>query len=329
MRELQGPVLAYDIGATWIRAAIVAERNGNIEILARNKVRTKGDTPEEFRENFEEVLQGIPRDFLREIKGIGIGSIGPMDLKRGILTNPPNIKAKNIDLKYIMSKLFEGKPVYLANDCVAGALGEYFYGSGRGFDNIVYITISTGIGAGVIVDGEPLVGKDGNAHEIGHLVIDRSIGIKCGCGGIGHWEGMCSGSGIPKLVEYIASKKRYEGSKLQKMLSERSITAVEVFESYYTRDPLAVEVIEECNEINAAGVASVINAYDPEIVILGGSVVLNNRWIVDEIRRRVHKYSINRLPRIEVTRFEDDIVIIGAAALILGEYNKKKFFRIV
>ncbi|MEZ0290183.1 MAG: ROK family protein [Sulfolobales archaeon] len=321
-------VLAYDVGATWIRAGLFIEREERLEMIARSKVRTRGDSVVDFEESLREALDQLPQDLVRETVSIGIGSIGPLDLKRAIL-NPPNIRAKNIDLKVIFKKISGGIPVYLANDCVAAVIGEYFYGVGRGYNNIVYITISTGIGAGVIVDGEPLIGKDGNAHEIGHLVIDRSMGIKCGCGGIGHWEGMCSGSGMPRLAEYLARKREYRDSRLREKIERESVDARDIFNLYHARDPLAIDVVEECLEINAAGVASVVNAYDPEILVLGGSVVLNNKWIVEEIEKRIDKYLINRAPKIEITRFEEDIVLIGAASIALKDYPKKNLFRIL
>lgn len=319
--------LAFDIGATWIRIGFIRSSG---EIIEKIKIETRGDNFEEFEKNILEGVGLLSKDLFKDLVGIGIGSIGPMDLKKAIL-NPPNIKAKNIDLRRIMRKIAKEKPVYLANDCVAAVIGEYLYGKGRGFENLVYITLSTGIGGGVIIDGEPLIGKDGNAHEIGHLVIDRSLGVKCGCGGIGHWEGMCSGSGIPRFTEilYRSDEKTYKDTILKEKIFSRELTAKDVYEAYYKNDILAKKVVEECNEIHAAGTASVINAYDPEIVIFGGSIILNNRWILSEINNRINKYLINRKPILEMTDFGDEIVLIGAGALVLGEYPKKNRFRIL
>ncbi len=319
--------VAIDIGATWIRAAII---NDKAEIMHINRVETRGESVNTFRKSIEEVYFTLPKDLIKEVVGIGIGSIGPMDLKRGIL-NPPNILAKNIDMREIFSRIVNGIPAYLANDTVAAVLGEFFYGDGVGVENLVYITLSTGIGAGVIVDGEPLIGKDGNAHEIGHLVIERSSGVRCSCGGIGHWEALCGGLGIGRLAEVIYSRYRdkYKDSPLAKKIFENRVTAKEVYEAFYDKDPLAIEVVEECNEIHAAGVASVINAYDPEKVIIGGSIMLNNRWLLNEISRRVDKYLINRKPIFSITRFGDYVVLIGAAAIVLKDFRKKSRFRII
>lgn len=319
--------VAIDIGATWIRAAIINEKG---ELIHRTKVETRGESMYSFKNSIREAYEALPRDLVKESLGVGIGSIGPMDLKRGIL-NPPNIAAKNIDLREIMSELVKEKNVYLANDCVAAVIGEYFYGQGAGHENIVYITISTGIGAGVIVDGEPLVGKDGNAHEIGHLVIERSSGIRCGCGGIGHWEGLCSGANIPRYAEeiYYRDPGSFKNSILVKKIFEKRLTSKDIYEAYYSRDPLAVKIVDECNEIHSAGVASVINAYDPEKVIFGGTIVLMNKWIIDEINRRIDKYITNRKPELVVTEFGDDVVLVGAGAIVLNEFSKKNRFRIL
>ncbi len=319
--------IAIDIGATWIRAAIISDK---AEILYMSRVETRGENVETFRKSIEEVYYILPRDLIKGAVGVGIGSIGPMDLKRGIL-NPPNILAKNINLREIFSKIVNGMPTYLANDTVAAAIGEFFYGDGVGTENLVYITLSTGIGAGVIVDGEPLVGKDGNAHEIGHLVIERSSGIECGCGGIGHWEGLCGGLGIGRLAEaiYTRHKDKYRDSSLAKKISVSRVSAKEIYEAFYNKDPLAIEVVEECNEIHAAGVASVINAYDPEKVIMGGSIILNNRWLLDEISKRVDKYLTNRKPIFSITRFGDNVVLVGAATVVLKNFRKKERFRLI
>jgi glucokinase len=120
-----------------------------------------------------------------EPDGIGVGSIGPLDLQSGCIVNTPNFPFKHIPVVAPLREEF-GVPVRLLNDCGAAVMGERRFGLGRGIDNLFYVTLNTGLGGSAIVDGHPLSGKDGNAPEIGHVVIDRLSSMVCGCGARGH-----------------------------------------------------------------------------------------------------------------------------------------------
>ena len=133
---------------------------------------------------------------------IGVGSIGPIDLRRGMITNTPNYPFKEIPVVEPLREWF-GVPVRIANDCTAGVLGEHFYGAGKGVYNLFYVTFSTGLGGGAMVDGHLLMGKDGNAVEVGHLTIDPDSEIVCGCGCPGHWEAYCGGMNIPRFARRL------------------------------------------------------------------------------------------------------------------------------
>lgn len=176
-----------------------------------------------------------------------------------------------------------------------------------------------------MVDGELLVGKDGNAHEIGHIVVDYSSKLRCGCGGYGHWEGIASGANIPRsFVDYIersgiCGKVDPESSPLCREVGEgRLPSSEEVFSQYYRGDPAAVAYIEKyLLPVNAAGIASAINSYDPEIVVLGGGVALNNREVFMKAVEYLDRYLAVRKPEISFTAFGDDVGIYGAVALAM------------
>ncbi|MEM2618383.1 MAG: ROK family protein, partial [Candidatus Hadarchaeales archaeon] len=199
---------------------------------------------------------------------------------------------------------------------------EWKFGAGRGVNDLVYITISTGIGAGVIVDGHVLMGKDGNAHEIGHTVIDFEGRLVCGDGKRGHWEAYCSGRNIPNYVRMRISQqpKEFEGSWLHRNTGGdlRRITTEELFRGAKQGDKFCLRLVRELGELNAIGVANAVNAYDPALVSLGGSVVLQNRQLVlGPIRRGLKKYVLNRPPKIVVTPLGEDVVLHGAVAVVL------------
>lgn len=305
--------MGIDVGATYIRAGLFTSSG---ELLKKTRIRFPSS-------GVEEALAGLVRDLVlgveEDLGGVGVGSIGPLDLSRGSVVNAVNAPVRSFRIVEPLS-LFK-VPVVLANDAVAAAWGEYVLGLGRGRENLLYVTISTGLGGGVVVDGNLLIGKDGNAHEIGHLVVDFSTDLRCGCGGYGHWEGIASGANMPRSFEHYVRRRGLcpsPGSVLCDLLSRGSpLSAVEIFEHYYRGDPVAVSYIDDYIAlINSAGLASAINAYDPEIVILGGSVALNNRDpIMRGIERNLERYLIVRRPEIVFTGFGDDVGIYGAAAL--------------
>lgn len=277
--------LGVDVGATWTRAVLV---DGHANVINRLKIRTSKNPLADVAE----AVAGWKFD------SIGVGSIGPMDLRSGWVTNSPNSPARQFPLVEPLKKL--GKPVVVANDCVAAVWGEYVFK--HGVDNMVYLTLSTGVGVGAVVNGALLLGKDGNAHELGHAVIDFRAGRQCGCGGFGHFEAYIGGANVPKWFREVSG--------------EAVADAAEVFRRYRAGDSKAVEFVNLWLDALAAGIATVVAAYDPELLIVGGSVALNN-WdiIIPKLSPRLVKYLGVRPPQILQASFGDDEVAIGAAAL--------------
>ena len=314
--------IAVDLGATNVRV-VAGTRDGRF--LARISERT----------NLLEGADAISRQLIalikrliaetgleqRDMAGIGVGAFGPQDPVRGGIVNPANAPYDFIPVRGPLEEAFH-VPVEVHNDCVAAVIGEKFYGAGRGLDNVVYITISTGIGAGVYVDGRLLLGKDGNAHEIGHIVVDYERRLVCGCGKRGHWEAYCSGKNIPNYVKLIVeSEDRFDEFK-RSCLWEASggsldgVTAKAVYDGAKAGDELCIDLVERIGLLNAMGVASAINVYDPELVTLGGAVTLNNvEQVLNPIRRHFRDYIVNREAEVKVTPLGGDIGLYGALAM--------------
>ena len=256
------------------------------------------------------------------LEGVGIASAGPLDMKKGMLVNPTNIPFPEVPLTEPVGKKL-GVPVYLLNDCTAAVIGEREFGAGKGVDDLVYITIGTGIGGGAIVDGHLLLGKDGNAVEIGHMVVDYFGKLPCGCGKKGHWEAYCSGKNIPNFVRMrlaeMDQRKVKEsslfksvGGNLSKLMSQT------LFEAAKTGDAVSFRLVEELGVLNAIGVANVVNAYDPSLVTMGGSVVLNNEdMIMKPIEARMGDYTRTRHPKVMVTPLREEVGLYGAVAAVL------------
>lgn len=311
--------IGVDVGATWIRIAI-AMRNGSIIEKIVKRTPREGDRYT-IANLIIEIIKTSLSNYLENVKAIGIGTAGPMDLATGVVTNAPNIPIRTFELARPIQEAL-AKPVIMANDCVTAVWGEKVFGLGKGYENVVYITISTGIGGGMIVNNLLLLGKMGNAHEIGHIVVDVSGKMRCGCGGYGHWEAYASGANIPKfasllLREWSLSDEERE-SRIYKAYKESLLSSELIYSAAKEGDRLALRIIDEVNKYNLAGFENIVNLYDPEVITVGGSVALKNKeLVIDRIREGLKRSLgvVTPLPKIEPTAFEDDIVLIGAIAL--------------
>ena len=304
--------IAVDIGATYIRVATggseglhekrseLTETGKGADGVSQQIIRLIGD-----------VTDGKP-------DSIGIGSIGPIDMEKGEITNTPNYPFNYIPVTQPLEDHF-GVRARLVNDCAAAVLGEQRFGAGKGCSNLVYVTISTGLGGGAIVDDHLLQGKDGNAPEVGHITIDMYSDIKCGCGSYGHWEAYASGSNIPRFALKLM-KSSWRKSLIADLIGGDIdlLTSKTVYDAAKQGDEVALRVVAEIGKINAVGFANITNLFDPELITVGGSIALNNpRLVLDPIRENIGKHLINREPEIMVTPLGGDAVLIGALALAM------------
>jgi glucokinase len=315
-------VIGVDLGGTWTRVGLSDEKGNFIE-----KINEKIDT--RSSEAISKQIVKLTRFLCKKhhvniavLRGIGIASAGPLVQARGVLINPTNLPFKRVLLtEPITDELTT--PACLINDCVGAALGENMFGAAKDLDNHVYITISTGIGGGAIVNGTLLLGKDGNGHEVGHLTIDYEGRLRCGCGKRGHWEAYCSGRNIPNFVrmrfEEIDEKMVKRSllfTKLKGDLSELSTAGL--FAAAKAGDSLSLQLVNDIGILNAVGFADVVNAYDPTLITVGGTVALKNKkMILTPIRKHVKDHAVNRIPKITITPLGKDVVIYGAVAAAL------------
>jgi glucokinase len=306
--------VGVDLGATNVRA-VVADAEGTI--LGNGKRGTpRGPTGIAVTEAVLEVTRTACDDAgiaPEEAVAAGIGSIGPLDLAEGAVENPANLPdtIDRIPLTGPLSVLLGTERVYLHNDTNAGVIGERFH-SERNPDDVVYITISTGIGAGVCIDGNVLSGWDGNAGEVGHMTVDPQDFMTCGCGHDGHWEGYCSGKNIPRYAYELYQDDPSIETGLP--IEDPDFSAVDVFE-HAGDDEFADYVVDQLCHWNAMGVANVIHAYAPIVIYIGGAVALRNpRLIVDPIRERVDDMVMVNVPDIQLTSLGDEVVVKGAVA---------------
>jgi glucokinase len=245
-----------------------------------------------------------------ELQAVGVGSLGPLDTDRGVVVDPPNVAGvEEIALRDPLSAAIGEGIVRVQNDAIAGVVAERAYGEDTP-DNVVYLTISSGIGAGVCVDGRVLQGWRGNAGEVGHLTLDPDGEMTCGCGGAGHWEAYCSGENIPRYARHLHETGEYETD-----LALDSLTAADVFAA--RDDELAAAVVDRVARWNTLGVANVVDAFAPEVVAVGGAVALNNpERVLDPVRNRLADHIVGSVPDLRTTTLGAAVVVRGALASV-------------
>ena len=316
-----------DLGATNVRA-IVAESDGTIVGEGMN-VTPGGPTGIDVTETVLETLRtacasaGIEPT---QVDAAGIGSIGPFDLAEGAVVDPANLPdtIDRIPLTGPIGNLVDSDAVYLHNDTNAGVIGERFHAD-RNPDDMVYLTISSGIGAGICCDGNILDGWDGNAGEVGHTIVDARGRRTCGCGREGHWEAYCSGNNIPKYARLLAEDD--PGIETGLPLEDPDLKAEDIFD-LSGEDELADHTIEQVAHWNAIGIANVVHSYAPLVVSLGGAVVVNNvEDVVAPIRDRIGEMIMSNVPQITVTELGEDVVVEGAlaSAMTEGTGDRRRF----
>lgn len=307
--------IAIDIGASNLRVAIISNA-GKIIRQKNSKTPKKGRSGKIVTDTIIDILNSLLINFNKsKIIGIGISSIGPLNHKTGEIVNPPNIFFKKVSIKEPIEKYFS-LPVSIVNDCMAAAWAEKIFGAGKNYENLVYVTISSGIGAGVIANNQLLVGNSYNFADVGHFVVDTKYNLACNCAkGSGHWETYCSGENINNFFKHWLKT-----NKIKKQYS--FTTAKEIYQEFEKKDKNVKNFIHETNQINSRGVANIIAAYDPEIIILGGAVTLNNKKIIlSGIKNNLNKSL--KTPKIIITPLAQNTPLLGAAAIVFFPFKTK------
>ncbi len=267
----EAPFAAADFGGTNIRSAVVTHDG---EVRGWNTVETRGDlgpssVVDRVRASVEKSIRAAGVR-MTDIQAMGVAAPGPLDHEAGIVISAPNIPGfEDINVAGPLSEHL-GFPVFLGNDANLAVLGEHAYGAGRGVKDMVYVTVSTGVGGGILTNGELLLGATGNAGEVGHLTVDLN-GELHHCGNVGCVELYASGTGIA----YYAQKAIEDGrvSALRGPWDRNNrVTGRDVVEAAGAGDDLAVEAMDQGVRALAAGLVSIIHVVNPELIVVGGGV---------------------------------------------------------
>lgn len=265
-------LLGFDIGGTKCAAIIGIKDKGQITIVDKLTIPTDKPAYGMIEELFitAEVLLQKHLQTNSEIDGIGISCGGPLSSKLGIVQSPPNLPGwDNIPIVELCNKRF-GKRSFLQNDANAGAVAEWKYGAGRGFQNIIFLTFGTGMGAGLILDGKLYSGISDLAGEVGHIRL-AEMG-PAGFGKAGSFEGFCSGGGIAQLAQLKVRQKIQLGEKVSfcNSLDDLSgLTAKIVADAAFKGDLVAIDIYKTCAQYLGRGLSLLIDVLNPELIILG------------------------------------------------------------
>ncbi|MGI9036514.1 MAG: ROK family protein [Pyrinomonadaceae bacterium] len=322
-RDLPEPmnkvIAGIDIGGTKI--AVALENLRGEKIAARIL-----PTRVEIGANaiIETIFQAITKmleESCAELVSVGIGCPSPLDIEKGLVMSPSNLRDWD---NFPIVKLFRDRfnvPVALDNDANTAALGEYIYGAGRGFRNLVYVTISTGIGGGIIIGGEIFHGVSAGAGELGHTIVQPD-GVRCNCSSTGCLETVCAGVHIARRTkERLASG---ESSLMTEMVNNISeISAQTVVKAVRQNDKLAIEIWDETCLFLAIGIANIITLLAPEAVIIGGGISAAGDLLFEPLRRLLPDFvsmipadKINILP----ATLGNDSGVCGALVLAKKNY---------
>lgn len=311
--------LGIDIGGMSVKYGLVDEHN---KIVANSVIETDITVEANVfaKRMIEESVRIIEESgkTIKDIESIGIGCPGVINVKQGVVVYASNLGWKNVELVGAFKEIFD-IPVALANDADAAALGEAVAGAAKGSENAVLLTLGTGVGAGVIVDGRILSGPLNGGCEMGHTTI-QADGIKCSCGNKGCLETYASATALMRMGRDAAREN--PDSMLAKK-SGRDIESIEgklIFDCKEAGDQSAIEVVDKYLDYVTIGVANAINIFRPEVVILGGGVSAQKEKLTDEIEKRLEKRAfgtgICEHAKVVTSILGNDAGIIGAAHLV-------------
>ena len=292
--------LGIDIGGT--KCAVVlgkGEIPDNISDFIIDKIKFPTNVNRGYNEIIKEILSEADELLKRnnvkntELIGVGISCGGPLNSKKGVIMCPPNLPDwDNVPIVNIVSEHFGVKAI-LHNDANACAVAEWRFGAGRGYQNLVFLTFGTGMGAGLILDGKLYTGTNDGAGEVGHIRLSEN-GPE-GYGKKGSFEGFCSGGGIKKLAELTAIEYLRENKKSSLFKSEAdffNLTAANIAKAMYEGDEFATAVYKKCAEYLGRGLSVIIDIINPEAIVIGSIFERNEEFFQSEIKEIIEKEAL-------------------------------------
>ena len=279
-----------------------------IQLLKQKQVK-------KIKDSIKHVLNDVDKE---NVKAIGIGSPGPLDIKNGIIAEPANLPFVNFPIVNELFKEFKIQ-VYLDNDANVATLAEHMFGAGKGTENMIYVTASTGIGGGAILNGKIYRGSTSNALEVGHTTVNVS-GRRCGCGNNGCVEAIASGTAIMKSAQDAVKSRVSTTLKKYEKLSSK-----EVFIESNLGDEVSKEILENALSYLGIAIANYANIFDPDVIVIGGGVSDGGNIVFEIIEREMKKRCLGPILRnckIAKSSLKGKSGVLGAVALAIVESKK-------
>ena len=316
--------IGIDIGGTYTKIGIVDETG---HMLAQGSLPTDSDKgPQNFLERLNQQVRQHLQELETEcqIQGIGIGAPNA-NCNRGTIEHPANLPWKGVTPIVEMFQEYFPTRMIITNDANAAAIGEMIFGAAKGMKDFILLTLGTGLGSGIIANGQPINGHDGLAGEMGHTLI-KPNGRLCGCGGRGCLETYCSATGIRRTVfELMADTLEPSGLR---DYSWKQLGAQHIFEEAQKGDPIALKAFEVTGAYLGKGLASAVAYLNPEAIFLWGGLTKAGKLIFEPTKRhmeanlmKVYKGKVKLVP----SKLQDvNIAVLGAAAMIWKEVQEKR-----
>lgn len=307
-----GLALGLDIGGTKLAAGLVT---------ADGDVRAFATVPTRVTEGPERVVRrlcALAADVLADtgidgVHGVGIGCCGPVNAHTGVVHSPPNLTGwRDVPLADLVTAELD-LPVYVENDATAATVGEWRFGAGRGATDMVYLTISTGVGGGIVAGGTVLRGSSGNGGEPGHVVVVPD-GRRCGCGSAGCLEAYVSGTAIANRA-----RERLAAGEASMLADVPALTAEVVAAAAGAGDHLAGQVWGETTDLLGSAVVGFVNLFEPQLVVLGGGVTRTGEQLLAPVRARVRTLAMRPAAaavEIRLATLGPRVGVVGAAAVV-------------
>lgn len=314
-------VIGVDLGGTKITTAI-SDLTGNI--IEKTTLATGSHLGEKVVMDrlFESISMVLEASSIseEEVRAIGIGSPGPLDAEKGIIITTPNLPFRNFNLVKPIENRF-GIKTYLDNDANAAAIGEYTFGAGKDAKHMIYLTVSTGVGGGAILNGRPYRGNTSNALEVGHMTIEPFSKHQCNCGKYGDVEALASGTAIAKRA-----KEAVEAGLETSLSQIETISSYEVHQAYLENDPVAIKILDDAFMYMGIAIANLIVNFDVEVIVIGGGVTKIGDLFFDKVRESARSRSFDFMfdaTKIVPSELGQETGVIGAIALALIESEEK------
>ncbi len=306
-------IFGIDIGGTTVKCGLFEKDGGLLD---------KWEIPTDCTDNGKNIMTDVAAAILNkaaekgilktDIAGIGMGIPGPV-LSDGTVLGCINLGWGTVNAKEAMEKLI-GVPVYVGNDANVAALGEAVYGGGRGFDSILMVTLGTGVGGGLILNGKIVCGANGAAAEIGHIIVEPDETDVCGCGGHGHLEQYASATGIVRM----AKKRLALSDEMTALRKYDPLTAKDIFDEAKNGDAIALELTDRLGSYLALVLTHVAAVVDPVAFVIGGGVSKAGTILTDAIERHYNHNILKALcgKKILLAELGNDAGIYGAASMV-------------